>query len=494
MRSKNMTEQSMPSTQGTAAAKAAGVSAVAGPLTIRDLAVLGSVILIFIASLIPLLDTRAGSINLWNTTNLFYMGVGMILPLATAVLFLIRRFSPGTKLRLGSLSVDQFASVVAVFSAFFYFASITTNYRAAFLVGMIGGVLFLLSTVCAPWIPVLAADFADRPEVPAHPVARDAVAPTKRPSSPKPLTGKGAASAGAAGAGGAGDSSAADGAAGGAASGDGSVSTPAAGWSGNRPTDVHTAAGQIYTPAKDTRPGAGAGAAGVAGSAAAAAGSAAGTPSAAGAGATGSAEATTGAATANPTAGSASAPGAGANSALGTAAKVGTEQPLSGAVQSSTTAAETSSFDAEDQPTTLNPQLPTPAEDQAARIHASKDSGKPAETAKSGTENATASGATAKEAEARTKGASAPARESITATVDPQAAAPAVIAEPFWFAVDRPQNVIDEKTRQFIYKLTPGSWILALEDRGNSFLVQDSHGKTGVLLDLVGIERASDSQ
>ena len=69
-----------------------------------------------------------------------------------------------------------------------------------------------------------------------------------------------------------------------------------------------------------------------------------------------------------------------------------------------------------------------------------------------------------------------------------------MIAEPFWFAVDRPQNVIDQNTRQFIYKLTPGSWILALEDRGNSFLVQDSHGKTGVLLDLVGIERASDSQ
>ena len=66
----------------------------------------------------------------------------------------------------------------------------------------------------------------------------------------------------------------------------------------------------------------------------------------------------------------------------------------------------------------------------------------------------------------------------------------AVAADPFWFAVDRPQNVVDEHTRQFVFKLTPGSWILALEDRGTSFLVQDSHGKTGVLLDLVGIERA----
>ena len=78
--------------------------------------------------------------------------------------------------------------------------------------------------------------------------------------------------------------------------------------------------------------------------------------------------------------------------------------------------------------------------------------------------------------------------------MNPKASAAPVVSDPFWFAVDRPQNVIDEKTRQFVFKLTPGSWILALEDRGSSFLVQDSHGKTGILLDLVGIERASDSQ
>ncbi len=483
-----MTEQSMPSTQGTAAAKAAGVTAVAGPLTIRDLAVLGSVILIFIASLIPLVDTRAGSLNLWNTTNLFYMGVGMILPLATAALFLIRRFSPGTKLRLGSLSVDQFASVVAVFTAFFFFASITTNFRVAYLVGMIGGVLFLLSTICAPWIPVLAADFAGRPEIPAHPVARDAVAPAKRPSSPKPVVDKGTngdkgakgSSVGTAGS--ASSAGEAGGAAVGSAADDGSAATPAAGWSGNRPADVHTRAGQIYTPAKDTRSGSGSGVGAAAGAAAGAAvgaaGSAAGTASAAPA--------------ANSASGSSTTAGITADSTSDTSAK-------SAATQSSSGASQTSSVDAEDQPTSLNPQLPTPAEEQAATNKAAeneavKDSAKSAETAKPAAADAAASGAKAKEAATPAKDNSVPARQSIAATVDPKATAPAVITEPFWFAVDRPQNVIDEKTRQFIYKLTPGSWILALEDRGSSFLVQDSHGKTGVLLDLVGIERASDSQ
>jgi len=88
----------------------------------------------------------------------------------------------------------------------------------------------------------------------------------------------------------------------------------------------------------------------------------------------------------------------------------------------------------------------------------------------------------------------APVAESIGATVDPDAGRAPVTSEPFWFAVDRPQNVVDEFTRLFVFKLTPGSWILALEDRGTSYLVQDSHGKTGVLLDLVGIERAPESQ
>ena len=87
----------------------------------------------------------------------------------------------------------------------------------------------------------------------------------------------------------------------------------------------------------------------------------------------------------------------------------------------------------------------------------------------------------------------APAVESIGATVDPEASLP-VAADPFWFAVDLPQNVVDQHTRQFVFKLTPGSWILALEDRGSSFLVQDSHGKTGLLLDLVGVERAPEGQ
>ena len=40
------------------------------------------------------------------------------------------------------------------------------------------------------------------------------------------------------------------------------------------------------------------------------------------------------------------------------------------------------------------------------------------------------------------------------------------------------------------FPLQPGGWILALEDRGVEFLVQNTDGRTAVLRDLQDIERA----
>lgn len=458
-----MTEQHTPVTQSTAdAGIPAGGTAVVGPLTIRDLTVLGSVLLIFIASLIPLVVTPVGSFNLWNTTNLFYVGIGMVLPLATGALFLIRRFSPGNKLRLGSLSLDQFASVVAVLAVFFFFAGTATDFRVPYLVGLIGAVLFMAATTCACWIPVLATDFAGRAETPSHVVARDAVAPVKRSSSPKPVAGTPIATGAAAGQYG---QKATDDQATGQAVG-------AAAWAGSRPAAAgHTSAGQIFTPAKDGRPSDGAE-----------------HDPAAGAPATGTAGTITGASAsdrvATAAASSASSTPAAATSAADAAVNSGAsatnkaeDTARNGGITASGAAhkdpgANSQGVSAQEPATTINPQLAqAPQETEAVQQAAAPAAAEAAAPAKA-----------------------APAKESIAATVDHKPATPAVIAEPFWFAVDRPQNVIDESTRQFVYKLTPGSWILALEDRGNSFLVQDGHGKTGVLLDLVGIERASDSQ
>lgn len=466
-----MNEQSSPSAgtaAGTGAAPAAGTAATGstktaskgataakaavGPLTLRDLIVLGSVAIIFVASVVPIVKTIVGNANLWTTAGLFFIGIGVILPLIVGGLFLARRMNPAAKVRIGSLSVDQFSSVVASFATFFFFSATVSNFSIAYLIGLIGSLLLLVSTVCAQWIPVFAADFSGRTDVPAHVAARDAVPAVKRPAAPKPVATQPGAGQPGAGQQGPGQQFGQQQFGQGAPShggptqyvpGQQGAGAQQGGWNA-APAATHTSAGQIFTPAKENSAGAGAAVAGAV-------------------------------AAANPAASAAATSGA-ATSAAATSGHSSTQNP---ATDRSAPAANTAAQTSVDAPalahgengpskdaaaTTLNPQVPEAAKPEAAKPETAVES----------------------------PVAPAAARESITATVNP--VTKPVVAEPFWFAVDRPQNVIDEKTRQFAFKLAPGAWILALEDRGNSFLVQDSHGKTGLLLDLVGIERASDSQ
>ena len=60
----------------------------------------------------------------------------------------------------------------------------------------------------------------------------------------------------------------------------------------------------------------------------------------------------------------------------------------------------------------------------------------------------------------------------------------------FWFAVPQIRHALDETTGAVAFTLHPGAWILALEDRGHEFLVQDTDGRLGVLRDLAHVERA----
>ena len=61
--------------------------------------------------------------------------------------------------------------------------------------------------------------------------------------------------------------------------------------------------------------------------------------------------------------------------------------------------------------------------------------------------------------------------------------------EAFWFAVAQPRTALDERTGAPAFVIEPGGWVLALEDRGNEFLVQHTDGRLGVLRDLSNIER-----
>ena len=126
--------------------------AVLGPFTVRDLTVFAGTLILFVASLLPIFGARY---NLWNLNNLFFLGLGIILPLIASALFAARRLAPGTKIRVGSLSIDQFASVVASFAVAFFFLSVAGAYVTSLLVGLIGSLVLFAATVLGRFLPYL---------------------------------------------------------------------------------------------------------------------------------------------------------------------------------------------------------------------------------------------------------------------------------------------------------------------------------------------------
>lgn len=183
----NPAESGAASPNGKAAAgngSAAGgaLQAVLGPFTVRDLTVFAAALILFTASLLPLFG---GRYNLWNLNNQFFLGLGIVLPLVVAALFAARRLAPQTKIRIGSLSIDQFASVTASFALAFFFLATAATFGPSLLVGLVGAAILFAATVLGRFLPFMSADFQGRAEVPAHVVAREAVVPVRKPRAPK---------------------------------------------------------------------------------------------------------------------------------------------------------------------------------------------------------------------------------------------------------------------------------------------------------------------
>lgn len=324
--------------------------AVLGPFTIRDTTVFGSILLMFVGSLLPMFG---GRYNLWNVDNLFFLALGILLPLVVAALFVARRLQPGNIVRIGSLSTDQFASVVASFALALFFLSAAGAFSAFVLVGLIGSAGLLAATVLAPHLPLLRDDFEDRAEQPAHVVARESAIPTRKPAAPKQAKPK--------------------------------------------PAPAATAAAE---PA--------------------------------------------------------------------VVASVPAEAPA---------AAEAPVADrgrAANAPTPEEPKH-LPAATMATPIVGGPDAGPGPATQHMGMVDQPR------------------VHEPIGATVDPVTRTDETGHDSgyqaFWFAVAHPRVVVDEHTGMPAFTIEPGAWVLALEDRGEEFLVQDTDGKVGVLRDLSHIER-----
>ncbi|MFJ3302001.1 hypothetical protein ACIPSA_02550 [Streptomyces sp. NPDC086549] len=76
------------------------------------------------------------------------------------------------------------------------------------------------------------------------------------------------------------------------------------------------------------------------------------------------------------------------------------------------------------------------------------------------------------------------------APAQPQPQAPAPDFSPFWFAVPVPRPLFAEDGSQTpVAELAPGTWYLAVEQRGTQLIAQTQDGRRGVLQDTSGIQR-----
>ncbi|BCW20395.1 hypothetical protein NtRootA9_31030 [Arthrobacter sp. NtRootA9] len=433
-------QQAAPAKAGTPFRLAKDANqAVLGPFTVRDLTVFAATLILFIASLLPIFG---GRFNLWNLNNLFFLGLGILLPLIVSALFAARRLAPATRLRVGSLSVDQFASVAASFALAFFFISVAGAYVPSLLVGLIGSVILFAATVLGRFIPYLSGDFQGRSEAPAHVMARDAAAPAPAPRAPKQPKPEPAAQPGANGTPGSHHKHEAShkprlgGKLFGGA-GAGSSAVPAGqnhtgqGHAGNTHTGQDQAgAGQHYQQAGHQ----------------------------------------------------ASAP---ATAAVPTAAVPAAAAPAAAPVSTAPEAGDHAP-EVDAGPPTQAADVVRPADlaaPSAGHQESTHDAGNAA-AAPAPQRTWEPPAATAVHQQIRTE-------EPIGATVDPSSHHDDEhpVHEAFWFAVAQHRTAFDPGTGSPAFVIEPGGWVLALEDRGHEFLVQHTDGRLGVLRDLSNIER-----
>ncbi|WP_461471430.1 hypothetical protein [Microbacterium sp. HJ5] len=159
-----------------------------GPFSIREVVLVGVWLVAFIVSFFSIDEGRFNSVWTWHIFWILSIGV----PTAAVFLIVLRRLSPEGIRRVGSLGIDQFASVAFSVASIVWLQLVWETVAFAIengvwartwviwveLVLMLIGVVL---TVFGPLIPSIEQDFRGRPEVPAHRNARPI-----RPVSPRP--------------------------------------------------------------------------------------------------------------------------------------------------------------------------------------------------------------------------------------------------------------------------------------------------------------------
>ena len=160
-----------------------------GPFSIREVALGGVWLVAFVISFFSIAPFRFESV--WTSGILWILTIGV--PTVAVFLIGLRRLSPDGIRRVGSLGIDQFASVAFSVATVVWLQLIWETVAFAIAEGAwartwviwVECVLMLVGvflTVFAPFIPVIGEDFRGRREIPAHRSARPI-----RPVSPRPV-------------------------------------------------------------------------------------------------------------------------------------------------------------------------------------------------------------------------------------------------------------------------------------------------------------------
>lgn len=162
--------------------------------TLRELLIVGAWALAFVTSFFPLSGVDGSS--LWGQGIAWILTIGV--PTAAVFLIVLRRFSPDGIRRVGSLGIDQFASVAFSVSAVLWL-QYTWDLVARWSAGFAGGVMWVnwvqliamlalvACTVFAPLIPGLREDFHGRLVTLAHRNANPVRPVIPRPREERPV-------------------------------------------------------------------------------------------------------------------------------------------------------------------------------------------------------------------------------------------------------------------------------------------------------------------
>lgn len=143
-------------------------------VTLRELVMIAAWAVLFLVSFFPVISSGS---SIWTRGIDWILTIGV--PTAAVFLVVLRRFSPEGIRRVGSLGIDQFASVAAAVAAVSWAQLLWHQMTASIATGMLlvgwvpviaqlAALVLVASTVLAPLIPRLREDFIGRMETLAH--------------------------------------------------------------------------------------------------------------------------------------------------------------------------------------------------------------------------------------------------------------------------------------------------------------------------------------